>query len=138
MSSSRLIRRFRVVPGLFIFCLVASGLTAFPLEWELDWLAFSHLVIAVFFLGPLRQPTRHDWVLISGMIACAGVIPLALVCGTLRGIPFYWQCIDCSFGVFGIMPLAYCLAVSRRLKRMGAGGATSIEIGGSPQKPATR
>jgi hypothetical protein len=33
------------------------------------------------------------------------VVPLALVCGPLRGIPFYWQLIDCSFGVLGIIPL---------------------------------
>jgi len=39
------------------------------------------------------------------MIACALIVPLALICGPLRGIPFVWQLIDCSFGVFGIIPL---------------------------------
>jgi len=27
----------------------------------------------------------------------------------LRGIPIYWRLIDCSFGVFGGLPLLYCL-----------------------------
>jgi hypothetical protein len=40
-----------------------------------------------------------------GMIACILVIPLALICGPIRGIPFYWRLIDCSFGVLGIAPL---------------------------------
>jgi hypothetical protein len=28
-----------------------------------------------------------------------------LIFGPIRGIPFYWQIIDCSFGVVGIVPL---------------------------------
>ncbi len=165
MDAIGLKRRFRFVLTLFIVGLVLSGITAFPLRWELktlaswmglsveadlsllsgirywiayvhigleksyeaypflaygtDWLAFAHLMIAVFFIGPLREPTRHDWILISGIIACAGVVPLALICGPLRGIPFYWQMIDCSFGVIGVLPLLYCLRISRRLQEMG-------------------
>lgn len=70
-----------------------------------DWLAFAHLVIAVAFLGPLRDPVRNIWVVTFGLIACMGVIPFALIAGPIRGIPFYWRLIDCSFGVFGAMPL---------------------------------
>lgn len=87
-----------------------------------DWLAFGHLAIAVFFLGPIVQPRRdHAWILISGMIACVGVIPLALVCGEIRGIPMGWRLIDCAFGVIGIVPLAYAYRVGRRI-RAAAGG----------------
>ena len=39
------------------------------------------------------------------MIACGLVVPLALICGPLRGIPFFWRLIDCSFGILGIIPL---------------------------------
>jgi hypothetical protein len=39
------------------------------------------------------------------MIACAGIIPLSMICGVIRGIPFYWRLIDCSFGIFGCIPL---------------------------------
>jgi len=70
-----------------------------------DWLAFAHIVIGAAFIGAVRDPVRNLWVITWGMIACVLVVPLALVCGPLRGIPFYWQLIDCSFGVFGIIPL---------------------------------
>jgi hypothetical protein len=73
-----------------------------------DWLAFAHVVIAVAFIGPLIDPLRNAWVITFGMIACVLVIPMALVFGHLRGIPFYWQLIDCSFGVFGLIPLWLC------------------------------
>jgi hypothetical protein len=39
------------------------------------------------------------------MIACVLVIPLALIFGPIRGIPFFHRLIDCSFGVVGIIPL---------------------------------
>src|SRR5579859_1638996 len=66
-----------------------------------DWLAFAHLVIAIAFIGPLIDPVRNKWIFVFGVMACAGVIPLALIAGPIRGIPFYWRMIDCSFGIFG-------------------------------------
>ena len=146
----------------FIAALVVSGLTAFPLERELDlltgwfgwthlapasapnglafwlltvrdglhetfvkfpglaygtaWLAFPHLTIAVFFIGPLVRPVRNVCVLWAGLIACVPV--LALACGPVRGIPFYWRLIDCSFGVGGALPLLYCLKLTRDLEKL--------------------
>ena len=82
-----------------------------------DWLAFGHLVIAIAFTGPLRDPVRNIWVVEFGMIACVLVIPAALICGPIRGIPFFWRLIDCSFGVFGIVPL---YLVWRLVRRAGA------------------
>ena len=83
-----------------------------------DWLAFAHLVIAVYFLGPLFNPVRNIWVLKAGLVSCVAVIPLALICGPLRGIPFYWRVIDCSFGVFGALPLWWALRLTRALERL--------------------
>jgi hypothetical protein len=82
-----------------------------------DWLAFGHLVIAVAFLGPLFDPVRNKWVLVFGVIACVGVLPLALIAGSIRGIPFYWRLIDCSFGVIGVLPLLICLRYVRRIEQ---------------------
>ena len=79
-----------------------------------DWLAFAHIIIAIFFIGPWIDPVKNVWVLQAGVIACLAVIPLALICGPLRGIPFYWRLIDCSFGVFGILPLLYCLRLVKQ------------------------
>ncbi|MEZ5299218.1 MAG: hypothetical protein R3F11_00875 [Verrucomicrobiales bacterium] len=80
-----------------------------------DWLAFGHLVIAMFFILPYRDPARYRGVLKVGIAACLLVIPLALICGPIRGIPFGWQLIDCSFGVVCLGPLLYALKLSKRL-----------------------
>lgn len=81
-----------------------------------DWLAFGHLVIAGFFIGPLIHPTASRATLYTGVVACVAVIPLALICGPIRGIPFYWRLIDCSFGVIGVVPLIYCLRLVKRIE----------------------
>jgi hypothetical protein len=73
-----------------------------------DWLAFGHIVIAVAFIGALRDPARNRWLFDFGLIACAMVIPWALAFGGVRGIPVWWWLIDCSFGVFGAIPLWWC------------------------------
>jgi hypothetical protein len=144
------IRRVRGLLALFILGLTVSGVTAIPLNWEMDiasgfagpgttigqllpqlaewigrvgegvrdgygrypflaygtdWLAFGHIAIAIAFVGALRDPRKNLWVIEFGMIACALVVPWALIFGALRGIPFFWRLIDTSFGVFGIIPL---------------------------------
>ncbi len=70
-----------------------------------DWLAFAHIVIAVAFIGPYKDPIRNIWVIQFGRIACCMIFPLAFICGGIRGIPFWWQLIDCSFGVGGLILL---------------------------------
>ena len=163
MTRNQLINR-RILPLLiiFMFSLILSGLTAFPLETEIillskvlglenvehsdtmpalhfwitmvrdgildtynrypfmaygtDWLAFAHVVIAIAFLGPLYDPLRNRWVVTFGMIACAGVLPMALIAGSIRGIPFFWRLIDCSFGVFGFIPLALTYRYIKKLE----------------------
>ena len=87
------------------------------LAYGTDWLAFAHLVLAIAFLGPLRDPVRNKWVLQFGVIACIAVIPLALIAGPLRGIPPPWRVVDCSFGVFGAIPLLICLNRVKRLEQ---------------------
>jgi hypothetical protein len=99
------------------------------LPYGTDWLAFAHLVIAVAFIGPWRDPVKNVWVVQFGLIACAGVIPLALIAGQIRGIPWWWRLIDCSFGVFGAVPLLVVLRLVRRLlaeeRAAGAAGISS-------------
>lgn len=143
-SVSAQLRKIRFVVSGFIALLVLSGLTAFPVHTELnflkehfnwfpqfmqpwlftvaeavnttagkypfliygyDWLAYAHIVIALFFVGVYRDPVRNAWVLRVGMLACAGVFVLAFSCAGIRGIPIFWTLIDCSFGFFGIIPL---------------------------------
>ncbi len=78
------------------------------LAYGTDWLAFAHLVIAVAFIGPYVDPVRNKWVITFGLIACAGVVPLALIAGAIRGIPLYWRAIDSGFGILCCIPLLIC------------------------------
>lgn len=88
------------------------------LAYGTDWLAFAHIVIAVAFIGPLRDPIKNIWVIEFGMIACVMIFPLAFICGSIRGIPFYWQLIDCSFGAIGIVPLLLCHRQIKLLEKL--------------------
>lgn len=161
-TERQLVRRIRALLVAFMAGLVVSGLTAFPVETELDWLlalfgvgadaqpqqfvglmgwlvtvrnalaatnraypflaygtdwlAFAHLVIAVAFVGPLIDPARNRWVVTFGLIACAGVPPLAVIAGAIRGIPFYWRLVDSAFGVVGFAVLWPCRAYIDRLE----------------------
>jgi len=156
------LRQIRFWLLIFMAGLIISGLTAIPIQWEInlikdvidnnpwlhdiapglvdwliyvhagltatyqtysfivvgtDWLAFAHIVIAIAFVGPLRDPIRNVWVIEFGMIACALVIPAALILGTLRGMPFLWQLLDCSFGIVGIIPLLLAYRLVRQSTR---------------------
>lgn len=176
-----MIRRIRILVGLFVVGLVLSGVTAFPLGVEAraldrflhgsgwpvarhlpflvawidrastgltaayahypflaygtDWLAFGHLTIAVAFWGPYRDPVRNIWVLKFGLIACAGVVPLALICAPLRGVPLWWTAVDCSFGIAGALPLSAAYRMARSLEdgggAAGAGGDASGACAGA-------
>ena len=108
------LRPFAELPHLLpwisrVYNALASTNRHFPfLAYGTDWLAFAHLVIAVAFIGPYRDPVRNKWVITFGLIACAGVIPLALIAGQVRGLPIAWRLVDCSFGIFGGIPLILC------------------------------
>ena len=70
-----------------------------------DWLAFAHIIIALLFIGVLRDPVRNIWVVEFGMMACMLIIPFAFIMGSIREIPVWWRLVDCSFGVIGIILL---------------------------------
>lgn len=86
------------------------------IAYGFDWLAFAHFMLALLFIGPLRNPVRNKWVIEFGMIACLLIIPFAFIAGHFRSIPIGWRLIDCSFGVFGILPLAICYRKINRLE----------------------
>jgi hypothetical protein len=93
-----------------VYTAVANTNRDYPfIAYGYDWLAFAHFVLAILFIGPLRDPVRNKWIIEFGMIACLLIIPFALIAGHFRGIPFWWRLIDCSFGVIGLIPLSICL-----------------------------
>ena len=117
-----------IAPGTSLFAwvdqvhraLVATSIQYPFLAYGTDWLAFAHLALTVLFLGPLRDPIRNRWVIEFGLIACAGVIPLALIAGPLRGIPLFWRLGDCSFGILGAIPLLIALRDVKRIEAQRA------------------
>lgn len=89
---------------------------AYPfLAYGTDWLAFAHLVIAFAFLGAFRDPVRNEWIVTFGLAASAGIFALALIAGPVRGIPWFWTLVDCSFGVGCGIPLLLCRRDIREL-----------------------
>ncbi len=111
---------------------VYGGITAvhgqYPfMFYGTDWLAFAHIVIAIAFLGPLRDPIRHVWTVEWGMICCVLILPLALIAGPLRGIPFFWRLFDCAFGVIGIVPLWLARREIGRLVEVESGRREAVQ-----------
>ncbi|MFG2761347.1 hypothetical protein [Streptomyces wuyuanensis] len=115
-----LLRRIRVWLAVFIVCLVLSGLTAFPLVTEVRLLHEA--------LTSWAAPVADAWAVADGMIACAGIIPLALICGPIRGIPFGWTVIDMSFGVYGVIPLLVVRRMIKRLEALTEGAPTARAV----------
>jgi hypothetical protein len=70
-----------------------------------DWLGFAHILFAILFFGVYKDPVKNIWVTQFGIIACFLIFPLAFIMGPIREIPFWWQCVDSSFGVIGLFVL---------------------------------
>lgn len=80
-----------------------------------DWLAFAHLVIALFYLPVFRDPRRYIANLYIGAAACFGVFAIAFIFGPIRGIPLYWRFIDAAFGLVALIPFLLAIHLTRRL-----------------------
>ncbi len=165
-EQARLLCRLRWGLGIIILALFMSGITAFPLQLELeqfaairglehatatetsngfdwwiltirdglkesyakhpwlaygtDWVAFAHLIIAIFFAGAFMDPVRNVWIIKTGIIAAVMVVPFALIAGGIRQLPLGWRLIDCSFGIFGLVPLCYCLRLTKVLEKLSS------------------
>ena len=78
------------------------------IAYGFDWLAFAHIVIAMAFIGPFRDPVKNVWIIDWAMLACMAIIPLAFIAAPIRHIPLFHVLIDCSFGMIGIISLWIC------------------------------
>ena len=87
------------------------------LFYAYDWLAFAHFVLAILFIGPLKDPVRNKWVIEFGIIACVLIIPFAFIAGYMRDIPFWWRLLDCSFGILALWPLSKCYSQIEKLEK---------------------
>ena len=85
-----------------------------------DWLAFAHIVLAILFAGAIRDPVRNIWIIQCGLIMCALVPVLAVVCIPLRGLPLCWILIDSAFAPAAALPLWIALRDVKRVERAEA------------------
>jgi hypothetical protein len=95
------------------------------LSYGTDWLAFAHLMLALLFVGPLKDPVKNIWVIEFGMMACVLILPLAFIAGPVRGIPVFWRWIDSSFGIIAIIPLWICRRYIKQLASRQTSSAIS-------------
>lgn len=108
LAGSGLLEPFPALAAWIGTCIAALADTGnrYPmLFYAGDWLAFAHIMLAVLFAGAMRDPLHNLWIVDFGLICCAGVIPLALICGPIRGIPPFWTAIDCAFAPAAAVPL---------------------------------
>jgi hypothetical protein len=96
-----------------------------------DWLAFGHLMIALVFVGALKDPVRNRWLYQFGMIASMLVPLWAVIFGQVRGIPLWWRAIDCSFGVGAFIPAWLCFRWTAEASAEERLGRTRDEADGS-------
>ncbi len=87
------------------------------LAYGYDWLAFAHIVIALAFIGVLKDPVKNIWIIDWAILSCLAVIPLAFICGPIRQIPLFHIIIDCAFGIIGLIPLLICRRMIKQLER---------------------
>jgi hypothetical protein len=82
-----------------------------------DWLGFAHILYAVLFYGVYKDPVKNIWVTQFGLIASVAIFPLAFIMGPLREIPFWWQLVDSSFGVIGLLVMVPVYRMTKTLEK---------------------
>lgn len=88
------------------------------MRYGFDWLAFAHLLIAIAFIGPLKDPIKNEWIIQWGMIASALSVIMALGWERLRGIPLWWSCIDAAIAIVAFIVLWLCNNWIKELKKI--------------------
>lgn len=88
------------------------------MRYGFDWLGFAHLLIAIAFLGPLKDPIKNEWVVRWGMIASALSVVMALGWERRRAIPLWWSCIDAAIAIVAFIVLWLCDRWIKDLKKV--------------------
>jgi hypothetical protein len=88
------------------------------ISYGTDWLAFAHIMIAVAFIGPWRDPIKNIWVIEFGLVSCICIFPFAFIAGAVREIPLYWRVVDCCFGFVGGILLWRCYRKIKKLEKL--------------------
>jgi hypothetical protein len=101
-----------------VYAALVETNTKYPmLAYGFDWLAFAHIVIAMAFIGPLKDPVKNKWIIDWAILSCVAVFPLAFIAGPIRSIPMFHILIDCAFGAIGLIPLVICRRMIKQLEK---------------------
>lgn len=90
------------------------------MRYGFDWLGFAHLLIAIAFIGPLRDPVKNQWVVQWGMIAAALSIVMAFGWERVRNIPVWWSLIDAGIAYAAFVLLWICNRWIQKLRLVSA------------------
>lgn len=90
------------------------------MRYGFDWLGFAHLIIAIAFIGPLRDPVKNQWVVQWGMIASGLGILMAFGWERLRDIPIWWSFVDAGISYLAFVILWLCNRWITKLKLVTA------------------
>ena len=74
------------------------------------------LLIAIAFIGPLKDPIKNEWVIKWGMIASGLSVLMALGWERLRSIPVWWSVVDASIVIIAFLVLWFCNKWIQELK----------------------
>lgn len=87
------------------------------MRYGFDWLGFAHLLIAIAFIGPLKDPVKNEWVVRWGMIASALSVVMAIGFERLRSIPLWWSFVDALIAIVAFVILWLCNKWIQELKK---------------------
>ena len=96
------------------------------MRYGFDWLGFAHLLIAIAFIGPLKDPVKNEWVIQWGMIASALSVVMALCWERVRDIPLWWSFIDAAIAIAAFIILWFCNKWVQELKTINQRSANTI------------
>jgi len=115
---------------LYMVSLIAVGI--FQL-YALKWLAYAHIVIALAFIGPLRDPIKNIWVIEFGIIVSLLSLPTTFILGHQSAMPIWWSLTDYIFGIISAGLLLYIKHLINQLEDYFAYQAMCTPIADYPR-----
>ncbi len=103
------------IKRLILFYLVLLAAVGIFLLYGLDWFGYAHIIVALAFIGPLRDPIKNIWVIEFGIIVSLLALPVSFILGYQSEIPIWWSLVDY---LFAIISTALLLHIKQLIHRM--------------------
>jgi len=102
----------------------------------LDWLGYTHFLIAFAFIGPWRDPIKNIWVIDFGIIVSLLILPVAFILGYQSEVPIWWTLIDYTFGIISAALLLYIKHLVNQMEAYLAYHSLCLPIADYPRDPS--